>query len=193
MSRGRTASAWAVSAEKNKSILHMTVAVSLTNSSARRCLQTSWPPNALSSKRAHKYVHQLFCEQIVLIEPSVSQQVMLIKNMDETLVNGTMGKVVRFVDPTAPMELEEEMMMGGKPASKGKDSKAVTSTGSRQLLPVVEFLQPGGSRRIMTVIADTWKVELPNGEVQVSRTQVRGRRSHRVVMAHWLTGVASFL
>lgn len=35
--------------------------------------------------------------------------------------------------------------------------------------PVVEF---PASRRRLLIQADVWKVELPNGEVQVSRTQV---------------------
>ncbi|PIL25209.1 hypothetical protein GSI_13098 [Ganoderma sinense ZZ0214-1] len=96
-------------------------------------------------------------------------QVMLIKNLDDTLVNGTMGKVLRFVDPSAPLENEDDIL-GGKPVSKGKDAKP--SLGMRTLLPVVEFLQPGGARRTMIVSADTWKVELPSGEVQVSRVQL---------------------
>lgn len=99
-------------------------------------------------------------------------QVMLIKNLDDTLVNGTMGKVLRFVDPATPLENEDEIL-GGKPASKGKDAKP--NLGMRTLLPVVEFLQPGGARRTMIVTSDTWKVELPSGDVQVSRVQVSPR------------------
>ncbi|KAJ8489347.1 hypothetical protein ONZ51_g2972 [Trametes cubensis] len=95
-------------------------------------------------------------------------QVMLIKNMDETLVNGTMGKIIGFVDPAAALDDD-----AGKPSSKGaKEPKATASLGSRQLLPMVEFLQPGGLRRQVIIQPDTWKVELPNGEVQVSRTQI---------------------
>ena len=112
-------------------------------------------------------------------------QVMLIKNVDDTLVNGTMGKVLRFVDPAAsPLEEGVELTgqagaagaggagAGGKPASKG-GKEAKPSLGTRMLLPLVEFLQPGGARRTMVVSADSWKVELPSGEVQVSRVQVR--------------------
>ena len=100
-------------------------------------------------------------------------QVMLIKNMDETLVNGTMGKIIGFVDPAAALDDD-----AGKPSSKGgKEPKATASLGSRQLLPMVEFLQPGGLRRQVIIQPDTWKVELPNGEVQVSRTQVRDIRN----------------
>ena len=37
--------------------------------------------------------------------------------------------------------------------------------------PVVEFITPHGTRE-MLVMPDTFKVELPNGEIQASRTQV---------------------
>ncbi|KAI9064014.1 hypothetical protein FKP32DRAFT_588148 [Trametes sanguinea] len=98
-------------------------------------------------------------------------QVMLIKNMDETLVNGTMGKILGFVDPAAPPD-DVGMLGGDKPASKGtKDTKSVVAPVGRQLLPLVEFLGPGGSRRRIIVTPENWKVELPSGEVQVSRTQ----------------------
>ncbi|CDO73329.1 hypothetical protein BN946_scf185008.g92 [Trametes cinnabarina] len=107
-------------------------------------------------------------KRLVLKEGS---QVMLIKNMDDTLVNGTMGKILGFVDPTAPPD--DVGMLGDKPASKGtKDVKSAPAPVGRQLLPLVEFLQPGGSRRRIIVAPENWKVELPNGEVQVSRTQL---------------------
>ncbi|KAL1944914.1 hypothetical protein VTO73DRAFT_2534 [Trametes versicolor] len=101
-------------------------------------------------------------------------QVMLIKNMDEMLVNGTMGKILRFVDPAAPLD-HEDGLLGGKPPSKpaskpAKDPKA--SLSGRQLLPLVEFLQPGGIRRQVVIQPENWKVELPSGEIQVSRTQL---------------------
>ncbi|KAI8996522.1 hypothetical protein BD414DRAFT_204381 [Trametes punicea] len=98
---------------------------------------------------------------------------MLIKNMDETLVNGTMGKVIAFVDPAAPPD-DEGGLLGGKPSSKGtKEVKTTAALGGRQLLPLVEFLQPGGLRKQVIVTPENWKVELPSGEVQVSRTQGR--------------------
>ena len=70
----------------------------------------------------------------------------------------------------------EDDILGGKPASKGA-KEAKPNLGMRTLLPVVEFLQPGGARRTVVVSPDTWKVELPSGEVQVSRVQVRNVRS----------------
>lgn len=93
----------------------------------------------------------------------IDSQVMLIKNMDETLVNGSMGKVVRFQDPGAYKASDE--------AQKVDDKKKKTG-GTGIVWPVVAFPCPGGIVREILVQPESWKVELPNGEVQVSRTQV---------------------
>jgi len=100
----------------------------------------------------------------------VNSQVMLIKNMDDSLVNGSIGKVVKFADVEAGdlvLEKNNEMKNFGKEPPKKPSGK---------IYPVVEFLQPGGSKRTVTVLPESWKVELPSGEVQVSRTQVNGSR-----------------
>lgn len=97
----------------------------------------------------------------------IGAQVMLIKNIDDTLVNGSIGKIIDFRDPASgPGD------PSGKPSSKtGKQTKpASASTAIRY--PVVEFLQPGGGTRAHLVEPENWKVEQPTGEVQVSRTQV---------------------
>ena len=115
----------------------------------------------------------------LLTIPQIGAQVMLIKNLDETLVNGSMGKVIKFADPADPTALDDVGAPAGtrsrpasgaaaKPPSKGgKDAKFAA------VMPVVDFLIPGGGIRRHLVSADVFKVELPNGEVQVSRTQVR--------------------
>ncbi len=107
---------------------------------------------------------------------------MLIKNLDEQLANGSMGTVTEFcypqdfmLNPNDPYANEE------KPASK-PPSKAGSvappppaSASLGQKWPVVEFLVRQGShmgKRRMLMQPETWKVELPNGELQVSRTQV---------------------
>lgn len=100
---------------------------------------------------------------------------MLIKNLDETLVNGSIGKITEFCEPQdftlnpADAPIKEE-----KPSSKPV-SKAGGSAGIGQKWPVVEFIVRQGSHmgtRRMLMQPETWKVEIPNGEVQVSRTQV---------------------
>ena len=111
----------------------------------------------------------------------IDAQVMLIKNVDETLVNGSMGKVLRFVEPTVygtPEDPESAIggagvvgasaTAGGGAAKKTLNAAAV---GAKRY-PVVEFDLPNGIKRRMLVMPESWTVELPNGEVQVSRTQV---------------------
>ena len=104
-------------------------------------------------------------ESIVL---KLNAQVMLIKNVDETLVNGSMGKVIGFCEKhlyredmlnrwageAGPEESDEDDSVGEDGAPK---KKRKTSTGPkppndkrRELLPVVSFRVPGGEffRRI---------------------------------------------
>ena len=97
----------------------------------------------------------------------VNSQVMLIKNMDDTLVNGSIGKVVRFADVEVESDLALEKSNEMKKLGKEPPKKP-----SGKIYPVVEFLQPGGYKRVVMVLPESWKVELPSGEVQVSRTQV---------------------
>jgi ATP-dependent DNA helicase PIF1 len=92
-------------------------------------------------------------------------QVMLIKNVDEMLVNGSMGKVLRFIDPST-LDEREIAAAGDRDAVKN----ASYLFGKRY--PVVEFDLPNGMKRRMLVMPETWKTELPSGEIQVSRTQV---------------------
>ena len=100
----------------------------------------------------------------------IDAQVMLIKNMDDTLVNGSMGKVVRFMDPALyGMEELPEAADAGASGSGGA-KKSVVGGGIQY--PVVEFSVPGGGKRELLVTNEVWKVEQPNGEVQVSRSQV---------------------
>ena len=128
----------------------------------------------------------------------LNAQVMLIKNVDEMLVNGSMGKVSRFVDPAIYGTPDDPEFGGGASAGRapsppaggnaakknaggmrvpsptsgngGAKKNAAAAGGKRY--PVVEFNLPNGIRRRMLVMPEIWKVELPSGEVQVSRTQV---------------------
>lgn len=98
----------------------------------------------------------------------VGAQVMLIKNMDESLVNGSMGKVLRFVNPSLYQTDYDNVDGNGRPKAERKK----TSTND-MLVPVVEFLLPNKLRQEAVITPENWKVELPNGEIQISRTQVR--------------------
>jgi ATP-dependent DNA helicase PIF1 len=120
-------------------------------------------------------------QQIMLKEDA---QVMLIKNVDETLVNGSMGKVIGFchkqlyfTDPHGRWRRDGDLddVVDEEDRTKrikvremllGKLAQGVKP------LPVVQFKVPGGGLRDMLVEPDQFKAELPNGEVQASRSQV---------------------
>jgi ATP-dependent DNA helicase PIF1 len=119
-----------------------------------------------SGEQRQKLLDNFMAQQILHL--TVGAQVMLIKNIDETLVNGSMGIVVEFREPN--------VYVGGE--SQGETSKvgvvkAIALDESRRKRPVVDFNVPGGGIRQVMLEPETWKIELPNGEVQASRTQVR--------------------
>jgi len=104
----------------------------------------------------------------------VGAQVMLIKNMDEMLVNGSMGKIIRFADPAVyGTDYDDIDSNDNAPAGKPKSDKKKTAPTKDMLMPVVEFLVPNRGRRQVMIMREVWKVELPSGEIQLSRQQVR--------------------
>lgn len=128
-----------------------------------------------------KLLSNFMAPQTVFIK--VNAQVMLIKNVDETLVNGSMGKVIGFchkplyfTDSSGRWQ-EDGDLDGLDDEEREKKLKlrsalmAKMATGIKPL-PVIRFKVPGGGSRDMMVEADIFKNELPNGEVQASRSQV---------------------
>ena len=113
-------------------------------------------------------------------------QVMLIKNIDETLVNGSLGKVVSFMDEKTfdiyheneddfqeveAMDLNSESLELSRQkinALRNKDLAGDTS----QKWPLVRFVLADGTSRDLLCQRETWKIELPNGEIQASRQQI---------------------
>ena len=94
----------------------------------------------------------------------------MVKNIDDTLVNGAIGKVTAFMT-------EEEWGQRGDlpPAEKGSEtkSKKPTSKGPARW-PVVKFKIPGTENKFREelVRSETFKVEGVNGTIEASRTQV---------------------
>lgn len=92
----------------------------------------------------------------------------MIKNIDDQLVNGTVGRVVGFMT-------EEQWLMQGKPELPEEDNEKPTkkSQAKQQEYPVVEWKIVGSrNTRVEIVREETFKIEGPNGTVEVSRVQV---------------------
>jgi ATP-dependent DNA helicase PIF1 len=122
-----------------------------------------------SGEHRQKLLDNFMAQQVLHL--TVGSQVMLIKNIDETLVNGSMGIVIAFNEPVV-----YDRNFGGESqveTSKVGVVKALALDESRRKRPVVDFNVPGGGIRQVMLEPETWKIELPNGEIQASRTQVR--------------------
>lgn len=122
------------------------------------------------------------------VELKLGAQVMLIKNTDEDLVNGSVGRVIGFCDPSMYRGIDEvtdEIKTLGdafdtntKEGQKAYERKQrMIEEGKIEECPVVKFTVPGRRPSYMCVGRDTFKTELPNGEVQVARSQVRSTSS----------------
>jgi ATP-dependent DNA helicase PIF1 len=106
---------------------------------------------------------------------------MLIKNMDDTLVNGSLGKVVGFMseknfeyyhenpdilDDSIPTEnLDDE-------ARNHRLSIKNASLLPAKLYPCVRFAIADGTFRDLLVMPEEWRIELPDGTIQAQRTQL---------------------
>lgn len=117
-----------------------------------------------------------------MMDLKVGAQVMLIKNLDEQLCNGTIGKIKQFSTETEwnsemggggttedePVDLERAVKKLKKFAHNGEPS----SRAGTVPYPVVEFICTDGSHRTLLCIPHEWTIELPNGELQAKRSQV---------------------
>lgn len=112
------------------------------------------------------------------LELKVGAQVMLIKNWDANLVNGSLGKVVAFSDENA-FEMTTTSSSFNEPSNsalakaraKLEQFKSAAGGGA-QLYPVVQFIAIDGTSRTVLCQPEEWKVELPNGQIQAKRTQL---------------------
>ncbi|KAH6605136.1 dna helicase pif1 [Trichoderma cornu-damae] len=114
------------------------------------------------------------------IELKMNSQVMLIKNLDGSLVNGSLGTVIAFSDERTfemtntddyAAELRDDAMARARRKLKAF-SREPEPGGSGVKYPVVRFISTDGTARVVLCQPEEWKVELPNGEVQAKRVQL---------------------
>ncbi len=126
------------------------------------------------------------CMAPPLIELKKGAQVMLIKNIDETLVNGSLGNVIAFMDEKTfdfyhedeeefqaveSMDVNDEDMSRSRKKLKAMLNKDLVADTAGKW-PLVRFAMPDGTSRDLLCQPEPWKIELPNGEVQASRSQI---------------------
>lgn len=136
-----------------------------------------------------KYREKLLsnCMAPQMIHLKKGAQVMLIKNMEDTLVNGSIGRVVAFMDEGTFdfYRMNEGAFADGEDHPDGLDDAVSRARKKLKPLanpeggitmtrkwPLVNFMQPDGTERHLLCQPETWKIELPNGEVQAQRQQV---------------------
>lgn len=116
-------------------------------------------------------------------------QVMLIKNIDENLVNGSIGMVVAFQTEQEHdkytmqddlMDTDESGVFLTQPAVEmSKVDKArirltenISTNSTTRRYPLVKFVLSDGTSRTMLCQRESWTTEQPNGEVVASRSQI---------------------
>lgn len=118
-----------------------------------------------------------------VLELKKGAQVMLIKNLDETLVNGSLGTVVGFSteaafeitgggyadDETGEGHVDPNVKKRLAAFSRDLDKSAGPD---KKKFPLIQFHAVDGTSRLMLCVAEPWKVETPTGEVQASREQL---------------------
>ena len=135
------------------------------------------------------------CMAPPLLQLAKDAQVMLIKNLDETLVNGSLGKIIGFMnektyqvwnslspnDDDSPFDFFLPNKSGAddqtytesarlRKVASSKMQKAAAEEG--KLFPYVRFSIPDGTTRDHLVLPEKWAIELPNGDIEAYRLQV---------------------
>lgn len=116
----------------------------------------------------------------------IDAQVMMIKNLDDTLVNGSMGRVIGFCKETEFQMTKTGSWRGATDGLQDEDfedgvgeeerssllKSKLRANPMEEELPVVSFMMPGGGVRDFLVKRETFKTTAPNNEILAQRSQV---------------------
>lgn len=116
------------------------------------------------------------CPALPSVELKVGAQVMMIKNIDSTLVNGSLGRIVGFMNEATFMYRQHDCSVLPAPITERLMQRAEKlghlNKKSGVLYPVVNFLQQDGTFREHLILPETWVLEDDAGHTLASRTQV---------------------
>lgn len=145
--------------------------------------------------RREKILGNMVAQRVLKIK--VDAQVMLIKNVDENLVNGTVGRVLGYymtseicgsggeitprggngfirnvlLGDDGKTPAEERVAEGGSKSTGTEPNQKYSSRESTEKFPLVEFRTPSG-KEVVLVGRDEFKCEDKDGTVAARRVQV---------------------
>jgi ATP-dependent DNA helicase PIF1 len=119
-----------------------------------------------------KLLANVMAPERIALKPG--SQVMLIKNYDDTLVNGSLGKVIGFMSETEFNSYHDDdgAYLSTQAPPGARKGTVVDIAGASSKFPIVRFAIADGTTRDMLCQRESWSVDTPAGEVQASRSQI---------------------
>lgn len=144
---------------------------------ARTFDAVDWSPPATYPGQKNTYLDSFMAQSKLVLK--IGAQVMLIKNLDTTLVNGTVGKVIGFGVPELLEADSEDEGGGGRTAKQelAKDKRLAgivqkVAAGGGEEAPIITWSTPAGPET-KTMQKEEFKVEDVKSNPVAKRNQVR--------------------